>query len=120
MAATCDACGFEAFGYNLNEDGQLVPECLTCGHLSKPVAPEEVQLNVANPLGQTDDKPKRVAKVKPAAKPDKPVDVLKLARARLRELKTEIARLHRLEKERDQLERLLAAANSTETKREKR
>lgn len=42
-----------------------------------------------------------------------PKNILKLARARMRELNKEIARLTALKAERDQIKRLLAAANQT-------
>jgi hypothetical protein len=45
-----------------------------------------------------------------ASKPLAPRDVLRLARARLRELDKEIRRLERLTKEREELRRLVAAA----------
>jgi hypothetical protein len=42
---------------------------------------------------------------------DKPLNVISLARKRLRELNTEIKRLQKLEQERDKLEHLLRAAD---------
>ncbi len=53
-----------------------------------------------------------VGSAPPAAKPSplKPVDVVKLARARLREVERDIKRLKKLEVERDELKRLLDAA----------
>jgi hypothetical protein len=61
--------------------------------------------------------PKRVfvAPVAVAAKPIElsPKDILKLARQRLRELNREIKKLTALKSERDQIKRLLAAANQT-------
>lgn len=44
------------------------------------------------------------------AKPIKPVDVVKMARARLRDVDREIKRLKKLEIERDELKRLIDAA----------
>jgi hypothetical protein len=48
---------------------------------------------------------------KPAPKPA-PKNVLALAKARLREVKTELRRLKALEKEKGELERLIAAAEN--------
>lgn len=45
------------------------------------------------------------------AKPLKPRDVVKLAKARLKDVNREIARLHKLERERDELKRLIDAAD---------
>lgn len=47
----------------------------------------------------------------PKSVPLKPRDVIKLARARLREVNREISRIKKLEKERDELSRLVAAAD---------
>jgi hypothetical protein len=46
----------------------------------------------------------------PAPIREKPQDIVKLARARLREVEREIKRLQKLEKERDELRRLIDAA----------
>jgi hypothetical protein len=46
----------------------------------------------------------------PDAAPISPKDVVRLARARLREVEREIKRIHKLETERDELKRLLDAA----------
>lgn len=48
----------------------------------------------------------------PAASAGKPLNVCKLARARLKEIEREIKRLQSLEKERDELRRLLDAAKT--------
>lgn len=48
----------------------------------------------------------------PKAKPIAPRDVLRLARARLREVEAELKRIRRLEAERDELKRLLDAASN--------
>lgn len=53
--------------------------------------------------------PPKAAKI---AKPPKPKDIVKLARARLREVNREIARIRKLEKERDELARLVEAADN--------
>lgn len=50
------------------------------------------------------------APARKAVEPLKPVDVIKLARKRLRDVEREIRRLHKLEIERDELKRLLDAA----------
>lgn len=47
-----------------------------------------------------------------AAKPIKPQNIVSLAKARLREVKTELRRMRALEKERDELERLIKAAEN--------
>jgi len=49
---------------------------------------------------------------KPARATLKPVDVIRLARARLREVEREIRRIRALERERDELRRLLDAADN--------
>lgn len=54
--------------------------------------------------------PKPAAKRVIARKPAESFDVIKAAKQRLRFLKTEIKALKKLEKERDQLERLIGAA----------
>lgn len=46
----------------------------------------------------------------PVLRKSAPKNIIQLARARLREVKAEVRRLKALEKERDQLERLIAAA----------
>lgn len=51
------------------------------------------------------------------AKPDAPVNVVKLARARLRVVEREIKARQKLETERDQLRRLLAAAQGPKAAR---
>ncbi len=54
----------------------------------------------------------------PARKPpqaDKPIDVLKLAKARLREVKRQLKQMAKLELEQAELERLIAAATLPKT-----
>lgn len=67
-------------------------------------------------LDEFDEPVQRVAPKRPQARPVRsvvasPKDVVKLARQRLRDVKTELKRMRGLEKERAQLERLLAAAD---------
>jgi len=52
-----------------------------------------------------------------AASPDAPLDVIKAAKARVRFLNAEIRRLRKLETERDELVRLLAAAKTPKAER---
>lgn len=53
-----------------------------------------------------------VPRVRNALKPAAPKNVVALAKARLREVKTELRRLKALEKEKGELERLIAAAEN--------
>lgn len=58
---------------------------------------------------------RRVSAPKPPvrrAKDDKPVDVVKLAKARLRQVEVELRRMRKLEVERDKLRRLVEAADN--------
>lgn len=109
--------GSEAFTYEMNADQRLVPQCLLCDWRGSPVSHDPGTLT--NPFAsETPARPSKVVPQVPQAKPGKalpepkrkPINVLKEARARLRELKREIARLEKLKRERDQLTRLLAAA----------
>lgn len=110
-ALTC--CGTNAITYELDESGQLIPGCLVCGR-KFPAADKHPDTGA--PLAQTQQElpPKPQPRpLPPAAKKAEPFDVIASAKARLRELNTEIRRLQKLTRERDQLARLLAAAKKT-------
>lgn len=64
---------------------------------------------VAAPMRHEMAKANRVVRALP---PKKPLNVVKAAKARLREVNREIKRLRALETERDELQRLLAAAEN--------
>lgn len=113
----CPSCGCTAIAYEMDEDCKLVPECLSCH--SKGTAVESDPGTPTNPLAVAQTAPK-VAAGKPSAAslagtnkraPLESFDVVRAAKARVRELNREIARLEKLKTERDQLKRLLVAAN---------
>lgn len=112
---TCNNCGASlaeaVISFEANADGGglgMVRIC-NCGARSS---------FDPNPL-DTDGLTPHAAQVAPAPqrrpipgqppKPSEPLNVIKLARVRLRELDREITRLRKLERERDELRRLLAA-----------
>lgn len=110
MRCANEDCGPNTIVGEISESGAPVRKCCKCGARWAPyvatTAPEA--LPVAG-------KPSAKLAVKVAPQPVKPAakfDVLKAARARLRELNTEIARLQKLTVERDQLARLLDAAKT--------
>lgn len=80
---------------------------------SRAILPPAV--STAAPDDDDEDAP-LIAVVRPARRPAPkgatPKDVVRMARARLRELETELKRLRRLEKERDELRRLVEAAKA--------
>lgn len=110
------ACASDALTFEMDSECKLIPQCLVCnwrGH-----AVDHDPETPTNPFAaQTTDEPARKHRhvqaqpvtPQPQAKPRK-FNVLKEARARLRELNRDIARLEKLKRERDQLTRLLAAA----------
>lgn len=78
------------------------------------VVPAEVHAAALNIDSRVTQSKLREHKSKPAVS-DKPVNVVRLAKARLRVLDKEIARIRKLEKERDELRRLVAAAEQKRT-----
>ena len=110
----CANCGSPALTYELGEDPKLHGPCLVCGAKLLPEEPN--QQTTTNPFAA--EQPERAQPTKQTVAASKrPIgekfDVLKAARARLRELNSEIARLKKLTEERDQLKRLLEAAKKT-------
>jgi hypothetical protein len=99
-----------------SKDHGLVPAIVTTSGVSNIIA-----ARVAPPIddeNEDDDDAAPVAiarptlKRAPTAKAPTPKDVVRLARARLRDVKAELKRMRRLEEERAELERLIAAAEN--------
>ncbi len=94
--------------------GGMVPANVTKTSRVAPVDPDDDDLDeleddvAPSPRPAT---PARRVAVRPA-KPLAPKDVVRLAKARLREVEAELKRMRRLELERAELQRLLAAAKS--------
>jgi hypothetical protein len=84
--------------------GRLVPAITSADEGVKwHVKDDELQVEEPAP-------PPALRKPAPKAAPPAPKNILTLAKARLREIKTELRKLKALEKERGELERLIAAA----------
>lgn len=124
----CLNCQCEYSGVEMTQQG-MIETCNGCGAvIPKSDAPKVDKTqptvavtNVPHPFVLLPDdafksEPARVQR--PAQAPrkvdDKPLDVRKLARARLKELDREIARLTKLQRERDDLSRMLAASKQTD------
>lgn len=108
---TCPSCGSDAFSYEMDEECRLVPVCLVCQ--ARGTAVDVDPDTPANPLATAQARSVAAQPNTKQAPPKKtaPFNVLAAAKARVRELNREIARLEKLTVERDQLKRLLAAAN---------
>lgn len=102
-----DQHGFEFTPAGIVPIGSYRPE-MEEGHISGATAhvpKPDAAVSVQSP-------PAHVPRTVPAAvAPLAPRDVIRLARKRLREVEREIARITKLQKERDQLRRLLDAAD---------
>ena len=111
---TC-ACGCDATSSELIPGKGKQLTCLECGASWFSDGPQAQSVKEADAFVLTppEDKPKRQRGGRPlqAKQPDKPINVVSLARRRLREVKREIKRLRKLEAERDQLQRLINAAD---------
>jgi hypothetical protein len=108
----CGACGASGFRVRA-EDTRTVFTCRSCGAVSAKQQTAPVRANDED--GDDGDMAPVIAKraQKPQAqKPStsKPIDVLKLARARLREVERELRTKRKLEAERDELKRIISAA----------
>jgi|GEM_PF-4856839 hypothetical protein len=87
----------------------IVRRCVDCGEIVKDVdLPVPEQRQTASVPAAPPSKP---GKKSTAAPRSKPVDVIKLAKQRLREVLRELKTMRRLEDEKAQLERLLNAAD---------
>jgi hypothetical protein len=84
---------------------QAAPQAVRAGFNSE----ESVEAAGEVALGPS---PARVGRLRSQARATSPKNVVALAKARLREVKSEIRRLKALEKERDELTRLIEAAES--------
>lgn len=116
----CPSCENDSYSYELDEDCKLIPECLVCGRKGEPVESDpDLPRNVLSrgTVPDTDGAKKApvAAKGQPAKGKSRPFNVLQAAKARLRELAKEIARLEKLKSERDELKRLVAAAQKPAT-----
>lgn len=113
---TC-ACGCEASSSELIPGKGKQLTCLECGASWFSDGPQAkavkgVGEEPAFVLTPPEDKPRRQHRARPQAEqPEKPINVVALARRRLREVKREIKRLRKLEAERDQLQRVINAAD---------
>jgi len=114
MVTTCTNCGSDALTYELSEDSRIEGKCLVCG---AKLQTEMDNLSVQNPLGAvTQNEPAVTARKASTGiatvsnTTSEPLDIVKAARSRMRELNAEIKRLTKLTHERDQLKRLLEAA----------
>lgn len=126
MGFVC-ACGSDAFESEMIPGMGVVRSCLGCGTKSvdgnvqaqpvgtleeksqTPQVPQATQPQQSFRLEPPQPKqPKRAVGPQPA---EAPLDVIKLAKRRLRFVKAEIKRLRKLEKEQAQLERILSAAD---------
>lgn len=101
--------------YELTDDGH-VPVKQKSSDIGSSVVPTDAAEQVAAPsvprvYGAPTPKPEAPIAAKQPAPELTPKDVVRLARKRLVEVKREIARLRKLEVERDQLTRLLDAAD---------
>jgi len=106
----CSGCDREIAPIVEATSGGIVHRCPheDCGHVWTPEsetrsAQTRTQTKPAEPAPQE-------ARRSRETKRQRPINVIAEAKRRLRELNSEIARLRKLEKERDQLKRLLAAA----------
>ena len=132
----CELCGSTACSTDYDPGRGRVRQCLQCGAKSAPDA-DSGQLPVGmpptDPRAQAPQQPvpemlpqRPVFRLTPPepkgsrqqaqlqtqrVSADKPINVVKLARARLREVQRGIKQLRKLEKERDELERLIRAAD---------
>ena len=102
----CPICRGSKLAAEFTETG-MVYKCLADGTVfaDSPAAHEEL-----NEAPRREPESKRAAPTNKSA-PVTDRDVVRLARARLRELNAEIKRLRKLEAQRDALKRLLAAAD---------
>ena len=118
-------CGSVAFESDMVPGTGVVRTCLSCGarsmgarHVSEPVGTLETggvtrrDLQPQLPGFEAPRLQLKPAKRQSKAFADVPLDVIKLAKRRLRYVKSEIRRLRKLEAERDQLERMLNAADA--------
>jgi hypothetical protein len=132
----CEQCGYEACSTEFDPGRGRVRMCLQCGAQSAPDADNgelPVGMPPTDPRAQVQQQPVpdmlpqrpvfRLTAPEPKGRrqqaqlqaqrvsSDKPINVVKLARARLRDVQRGIKQLRKLEKERDELERLIRAAD---------
>ena len=89
--------------------------CLGCGCVFKDSPEAEFDNDALEPVAARPAPKAPPAVAQKTASPLSPKDILKIARARLRELNAEIKVLTARKQERDQIKRLLAAAKKTKT-----
>lgn len=97
-------CGDNTIIGEISEGGKVVRRCAKCATpWREPASTQPAPPSAKAPAVYTPAKDLRQ---------QKPLNVVQAARVRLRELNTELARMKKLERERDQLVRLLAAAKT--------
>jgi len=87
----------------------IVKRCIDCGEIVKDVDRPAAEQSHSASVPATP--PAKSGKKSTAAPKSKPVDVIKLAKQRLREVRRELKTMRKLEAEQARLERLLNAAD---------
>ena len=103
-------CGENTIIGEVSENGTVVRRCVKCATPWREQATSAaiiapVTKNASPYIAAKDPRQNQAANAEP-------INVIQAARARLRELNTELARMKKLTRERDQLVRLLAAAKT--------
>lgn len=114
MRCTNEECGDNTIVSEIGDDGKVSRHCHKCGakwmpYAAAPAPAVAIEEQAVKPKG----KPATVTATTRHTSAAPKFNVLQAARARLRELDREIARLEKLKRERDQLARLLDAAKTT-------
>lgn len=123
----CESCSWEGYpSFDLTKSGKLASQCPKCQTVDPRFSPADFQQGA--PVDAQRNPMPLVAIERPKAVPPKaqapvlvasvgrqsamsaPVNVVKLAKARLRDVERELKRMRLLEGERDELRRLLDAA----------